>query len=114
MSRTSSIWRFYNLKLDFEINLLLKTEITYIIKKALLINECLRKESPFQCVSKWVNQNIREIFGNKKSQPPDKQTIDSYFSSGNWTRTSDLRVMSPTSYLLLYPAILNENNLLSF
>ena len=27
------------------------------------------------------------------------------FSSGNWTRTSDLRVMSPTSYLLLYPAI---------
>jgi hypothetical protein len=25
--------------------------------------------------------------------------------SGNWTRTSDLRVMSPTSYLLLYPAI---------
>ena len=26
-------------------------------------------------------------------------------SSGNWTRTSDLRVMSPTSYLLLYPAI---------
>ncbi len=28
-------------------------------------------------------------------------------SSGNWTRTSDLRVMSPTSYLLLYPAILD-------
>ena len=27
------------------------------------------------------------------------------FCSGNWTRTSDLRVMSPTSYLLLYPAI---------
>ena len=25
--------------------------------------------------------------------------------SGNWTRTSDLRVMSPTSYLLLYPAM---------
>ena len=25
--------------------------------------------------------------------------------SGSWTRTSDLRVMSPTSYLLLYPAI---------
>ena len=28
-----------------------------------------------------------------------------FFCSGNWTRTSDLRVMSPTSYLLLYPAI---------
>ena len=26
--------------------------------------------------------------------------------SGSWTRTSDLRVMSPTSYLLLYPAML--------
>ena len=33
-------------------------------------------------------------------------TISDYScSSGNWTRTSDLRVMSPTSYLLLYPAI---------
>ena len=27
------------------------------------------------------------------------------FSSGGWTRTNDLRVMSPTSYQLLYPAI---------
>ena len=33
-------------------------------------------------------------------------TISDYScSSGNWTRTSDLRVMSPTSYLLLYPVI---------
>ena len=29
----------------------------------------------------------------------------SVFSSGDWTRTSDLRVMSPTSYQLLHPAI---------
>ncbi len=29
------------------------------------------------------------------------------FSSGDTTRTCDLRVMSPTSYLLLYPAILD-------
>ena len=36
---------------------------------------------------------------NKK---PSKYWVS---SSGNWTRTSDLRVMSPTSYLLLYPAI---------
>ena len=28
------------------------------------------------------------------------------FSSGERTRTSDLRVMSPTSYQLLYPAML--------
>ena len=28
-----------------------------------------------------------------------------FSSSGDWTRTSDLRVMSPTSYLLLYPAM---------
>ena len=33
-------------------------------------------------------------------------TISDYScSSGNWTRTSDLRVMSPTSYLLLYLVI---------
>ncbi len=31
--------------------------------------------------------------------------VDGFLCSGNWTRTSDLRVMSPTSYLLLYPAI---------
>ena len=29
------------------------------------------------------------------------------FSSGKRTRTSDLRVMSPTSYQLLYPAMLD-------
>ena len=28
-----------------------------------------------------------------------------FTSSGSWTRTSDLWVMSPTSYLLLYPAM---------
>ncbi len=27
------------------------------------------------------------------------------FSSGGWTRTNDLRVMSPTSYRLLYSAV---------
>ena len=34
------------------------------------------------------------------------------FSSGERTRTSDLRVMSPTSYQLLYPAVLacKDNN----
>ncbi len=31
--------------------------------------------------------------------------MGSLLCSGNWTRTSDLRVMSPTSYLLLYPAM---------
>jgi hypothetical protein len=31
--------------------------------------------------------------------------IRNYLSSEDWTRTSDLRVMSPTSYLLLYLAI---------
>ena len=38
------------------------------------------------------------------------------FSSESWTRTSDLRVMSPTSYLLLYLAILTVQiyNLFSF
>ena len=38
---------------------------------------------------------------------PQKNQTLSYLvcSSGDWTRTSDLWVMSPTSYLLLYPAI---------
>ncbi len=39
---------------------------------------------------------------------PQKKPVSfetGFTSSGNWTRTSDLRVMSPTSYLLLYPAI---------
>ena len=30
------------------------------------------------------------------------------FSSGGWTRTNDLRVMSPTSYHLLYPAMFED------
>ena len=34
-----------------------------------------------------------------------KLTMCSDCLSGSWTRTSDLRVMSPTSYLLLYPVI---------
>ena len=30
-------------------------------------------------------------------------------SSGGWTRTNDLRVMSPTRYLLLHPALYGQN-----
>ena len=43
---------------------------------------------------------------------PKKKAIDSvdgFLCSGDWTRTSDLRVMSPTSYLLLYPAMWTAN-----
>ncbi len=38
-------------------------------------------------------------------QKKDKSCDLSFFSSGGWTRTNDLRVMSPTSYQLLYPAM---------
>ena len=34
-----------------------------------------------------------------------------YFSSESWTRTSDLRVMSPTSYRLLYLAVFDIANI---
>ncbi len=48
-----------------------------------------------------------DIYRNKKdSQFPESLL---FTSSGDWTRTSDLRVMSPTSYLLLYPAIWTAN-----
>ena len=39
------------------------------------------------------------------TQKKDKSCDLSFFSSGGWTRTNDLRVMSPTSYQLLYPAM---------
>ena len=35
--------------------------------------------------------------------------VNGFLCSGDWTRTSDLRVMSPTSYLLLYPAMWTAN-----
>jgi hypothetical protein len=34
-----------------------------------------------------------------------KNTIE---NSGGWTRTSDLRIMRPVSYLLLYPAAVDQ------
>ena len=43
----------------------------------------------------------------QKKKPPT--CVDGFLCSGDWTRTSDLRVMSPTSYLLLYPAMWTAN-----
>ena len=40
-----------------------------------------------------------------KNKPTDKRLV-CFFSSGGRTRTSDLRVMSPTSCQLLYSAVL--------
>ncbi len=45
---------------------------------------------------------IDPLFGHKKRESDNS---DSPFSSGDTTRTCDLRVMSPTSYLLLHPAM---------
>ena len=44
-----------------------------------------------------------------KKRPYKSITVLIVYSSGDWTRTSDLRVMSPTSYLLLYPAMWSTN-----
>ena len=53
-----------------------------------------------------------QVEGRKQNLPSPKQHKKTgqilrlvLFSSGGWTRTNDLRVMSPTSYQLLYPAM---------
>ena len=48
--------------------------------------------------------NYIRIARRTKKQPAVKQPVVN-FSSGGRTRTSGLRVMSPTSYQLLYPAM---------
>ena len=40
-------------------------------------------------------------------ESPETVEISGLFGCGERTRTSDLRVMSPTSYQLLYPAMLS-------
>ena len=57
------------------------------------------------CISITLHDSLKtQIFIEFKAKK--RVTISDYScSSGNWTRTSDLRVMSPTSYLLLYPAM---------
>ena len=71
----------------------------------------------------WLLTHVSELIKLNKTQRSGclkpliylslKQKKNNHFwlllSSGNWTRTNDLRVMSPTSYLLLYPAISSAN-----
>ena len=45
--------------------------------------------------------------GAQDTKYPLTAACKGVFSSGERTRTSDLRVMSPTSYQLLYPAMLS-------
>jgi len=73
------------------------------------INPELRLYISLQLYDSLKTKTIIEFKAKKRV------TISDYScSSGNWTRTSDLRVMSPTSYLLLYPAILIPIDFLSF
>ena len=46
-------------------------------------------------------------YENKKNRLNSQLTCKPVFCSGRRTRTSGLRVMSPTSYQLLYPAMLD-------
>ena len=46
-------------------------------------------------------KDVQARFDNEKTH----RIPMGFFSSGNRTRTCDLRVMSPTSCLLLYPAL---------
>ena len=61
----------------------------------------------FSNLSKYIGNSFEtasklEFYWNKKTSP---KTGFCLFSSGGRTRTSGLRVMSPTSYQLLYPAM---------
>ena len=46
------------------------------------------------------------VDSRNKRKKPVRRLVFCLFSSGGRTRTSGLRVMSPTSYQLLYPAVL--------
>ena len=52
-----------------------------------------------------MSRSDRGLRGLATKKVP-KRMLQDFFSSGGWTRTNDLRVMSPTSYQLLYPAML--------
>ena len=60
-----------------------------------------RAASPQRARSSVSYPGCNLHFNKKKSLSFDKD----FFGSGSRTRTCDLRVMSPTSYQLLYPAI---------
>ena len=93
-------------------------------------------ETPRASLSQWSQRAFRfpywdnkkksyltgeenEVFGLFRSISSDYEAVTkekqdkscdlSCQSSGGRTRTSDLRVMSPTSYRLLYPAVLFGN-----
>ena len=73
-------------------------------------NRLLRYGRDIRCAEQpSVARDASGIFGIRPppetTQKKDKSCDLSFFSSGGWTRTNDLRVMSPTSYQLLYPAM---------
>ena len=90
-------------------------ELTFLVAGTGFISHCLRQRKMSQKKRLYYKPDL--IFRSflcrfqflKRAWEfhLQKNQILSYLvcSSGNWTRTSDLRVMSPTSYLLLYPAM---------
>ena len=61
---------------------------------------------PYQTINMVRNASFNKILSEQtpKTKKP-KQSASVIFSSGDRTRTYDLRVMSPTSYQLLHPAM---------
>ena len=51
----------------------------------------------------WRLGNVSKLRLQRKTDRPEGLSV--HFCSGGRIRTSDLRVMSPTSYQLLYPAV---------
>ena len=64
--------------------------------------------------SEWEKMNFKvcQERGGHKKQGQRRSVV--LFGSGRRTRTTDLRVMSPTSYQLLYPAMLDYKSRYNF
>ena len=73
-----------------------------------LIGE-LYNESPIalRLMAFYLLESLSELEFSQIKKPLDESR--GFRCSGNRTRTCDLRVMSPTSYLLLYPAMWMTN-----
>ena len=56
----------------------------------------------------WIVNTTEDISPPPATIKKEETLLDFLYGSGGRTRTSDLRVMSPTSCQLLYPAMYRE------
>ena len=58
-----------------------------------------------RCCKTFMHNAVRDLRENRKKKTADFVRNQRFYGCGDRTRTCDLRVMSPTSYQLLYSAI---------